>query len=69
MGECKVDIEVMGKTYQNFPFTILGNLVAPVILGCNWFQLFDSVTFHPGGYQPGISLPGAAVSALNPMMA
>ena len=72
VGECRIDIKVMGKSYRNFKFTILQNLVAPVILGYNWFQLFDSVTFHPGGDHPGISLPGvpgAAVGALDPMIA
>ena len=71
LGECKVNIQILGKTYKMFKFTIMKNLVAPVILGYDWFNLFNSVTFYPRGKQPGVSIPGitpAALSILEPMV-
>ena len=63
LGECKVNIQILGKTYKMFKFIVMNNLVAPVILGHDWFNLFSSVIFYPRGKQPGVSIPGITPAA------
>ena len=71
LGECNVDMTVLGKSFKNFKFSIMKELVTPIILGYDWFQMFNSVTFHPGGDLPSVMIPTSApvaVSALDPML-
>ena len=62
MGQCYVDITFKGQVHERFNFTILQQLVAPVILGGDFMAFYKSVTFEFDG-----DLPGVTLATLTPM--
>ena len=52
LGTCKVEIQLDGQNYTQVPVAILKNLLTDVILGQDFMELHNEVTFHFGGTKP-----------------
>ena len=63
--QCITNIGFMGRSFSNIKFFVLPNLCTPAILGREFLQSMDYVTFKFGGEEPGITV--AAIESSNSM--
>ena len=54
IGHCTVNLVLQGVTYPNVQLDVLKNLCSDVILGKNFQQEHNNVTFHFGGPKPDL---------------
>ncbi len=58
LGYCVVSLELEGKTYSNLRLSVLSCLCADLILGLDFQEQHDSISFHHGGPKPPLVVCG-----------
>ncbi len=58
LGYCVVSLELDGKTYSNLRLSVLSCLCADLILGLDFQEQHESISFHHGGPKPPLVVCG-----------
>ena len=65
-GRCTVSVSLNGRRYEDISFLVLPNLCSDVLLGQDFMDMHDCVSFHFGGPLPGLSICGVTATTLQP---
>jgi transposase InsO family protein len=66
LGYCEVKVTLQDQTYEHVRLSILPDLCADLILGRDFQQLHESVTFKYGGSRPPLVLCGMTTLRVDP---
>ncbi len=66
LGHCVVNLGLNGKTYPGLRLSILAGLCSDLILGLDFQQQHQSISFHHGGPKPPLEVCGLTTLKVEP---